>query len=129
MIDTVSIAAAASDPAGATPSVSPSVPHQSEARMFAQLMTQPNQATASAAPAGIGDVARSVAAQFGTQPRSFEDMRRSMLSMDYRDPIKSNIELTYHTMEMHAYLAKMSMSIHLATAGSNVFGSLLKNQQ
>ena len=123
------VAAASGDLAAGLPaSVSPTAPHQAEARLFAQMMMQPG---GTAVPSGsVNDMARSIAAQFGTQSRSFEDLRRSMFkSMDFRDPIKTMFTLTDHSLEAHTMFAKLHISTSLASATTSLFGTLLKNQQ
>jgi hypothetical protein len=83
-----------------------------------------------AAPSALGDAAKSLAAQFSGNVRSYEDMRKSMLeSIDMSDPIKTMFVMTDHSMEAHMMFAKMHISTGLASAATSLFGTLLKNQQ
>jgi hypothetical protein len=102
-----------------------------DTRMFANMM-QGVQAPppALAAPSAIGDAAKSLAAQFSGNVRSYEEMRHSMLeSIDLSDPIKTMFVMTDHAMEAHMMFAKMHISTGLASAATSLFGTLLKNQQ
>jgi len=102
-----------------------------DTRMFANMM-QGVQAPppALAGPSAIGDAARSLAAQFSGNVRSYEEMRHSMLeSIDLSDPIKTMFVMTDHAMEAHMMFAKMHISTGLASAATSLFGTLLKNQQ
>lgn len=105
-----------------------------ETRMFASMMQASPGAAASAgassAPGAFGDAAKSLAAQFSGNERSYEDLRRSMLqSVDLSDPIKTMFVMTDHSMEAHMMFAKMHISTGLASAATSLFGTLLKNQQ
>ncbi|MDR6859019.1 hypothetical protein C7T35_22335 [Variovorax sp. WS11] len=102
-----------------------------DTRMFANMM-QGVQAPppALAGPSAIGDAAKSLAAQFSGNVRSYEEMRHSMLeSIDLSDPIKTMFVMTDHAMEAHMMFAKMHISTGLASAATSLFGTLLKNQQ
>ncbi|VTU29617.1 hypothetical protein [Variovorax sp. RA8] len=102
-----------------------------DTRMFANMM-QGVQAPppALSGPSAIGDAARSLAAQFSGNVRSYEEMRHSMLeSIDLSDPIKTMFVMTDHAMEAHMMFAKMHISTGLASAATSLFGTLLKNQQ
>ncbi|HJS03457.1 MAG TPA: hypothetical protein VJ832_08255 [Variovorax sp.] len=102
-----------------------------DTRMFANMM-QGVQAPppAVAGPSAIGDAAKSLAAQFSGNVRSYEEMRHSMLeSIDLSDPIKTMFVMTDHAMEAHMMFAKMHISTGLASAATSLFGTLLKNQQ
>jgi hypothetical protein len=110
---------------------SPSRFEPGETRMFANMM-QGVQAPppAVAGPSAIGDAAKSLAAQFSGNVRSYEEMRHSMLeSIDLSDPIKTMFVMTDHAMEAHMMFAKMHISTGLASAATSLFGTLLKNQQ
>jgi hypothetical protein len=105
-----------------------------ETRMFASMMHgSPGAAAAPSASNGttvFGDTAKSLAAQFSGNERSYEDLRRSMLqSVDLSDPIKTMFVMTDHSMEAHMMFAKMHISTGLASAATSLFGTLLKNQQ
>jgi len=115
-------APAALQPGAATPT---------ETRTFAALVQGPPGATAHAhGPAGFADGARSLAARFGDNLRSFEDMRHSMLqSVDLHDPIKTMFAMTDHAIEANMMFTKLHLSTSLASSATSLFSTLLKNQQ
>lgn len=101
-----------------------------DTRMFANMMQGVQAPGGTAAPSAIGDAAKSLAAQFSGNVRSYEEMRHSMLeSIDLSDPIKTMFVMTDHAMEAHMMFAKMHISTGLASAATSLFGTLLKNQQ
>lgn len=103
-----------------------------ETRTFANMMQAgPNGAAAAASsPSALGDAAKAMAAQMSGNNRSFEDMRKSLFeSVDFNDPIGTMFAMTDHQMEMQMFFTKMHFSSSLASAATNVFGTLLKNQQ
>ena len=71
-----------------------------------------------------------MASQLGGQTRSFEDMRRGMLtSIDFSDPIKSMYLVTDASIQMQTLATRYHMGMGLATAATGLFNGLLKNQQ
>jgi hypothetical protein len=119
-------AAAAADPAAAREPANPA-----DAQRFAQLLSAPSPSAAQAAP-GSGsllEAAQAIGQELGGT-RSLQDMRSSMLaSVDLRDPIGTMFALTDHSLEAHAMFARLHISSGLASAATNLFGTLLKNQQ
>jgi hypothetical protein len=118
-------------PAAAQQTAGPSRFDPGDTRMFANMMNGVQAPpSAVAGPSAIGDAAKSLAAQFSGNVRSYEDLRRSMLeSVDLSDPIKTMFVMTDHSMEAHMMFAKMHVSTGLASAATSLFGTLLKNQQ
>jgi hypothetical protein len=127
---------AALAPVDAAPALNPSaVPHEPanpvEAQRFAQLLATPPQAAAhgSAGSGSLLEAAQAIGQELGGT-RSLQDMRSSMLaSVDLRDPIGTMFALTDHSLEAHAMFARLHISSGLASAATNLFGTLLKNQQ
>lgn len=119
-------AAAAADPAAAREPADPA-----DAQRFAQLLSAPSSSAVQAAP-GAGsllEAAQAIGQELGGT-RSLQDMRSSMLaSVDLRDPIGTMFALTDHSLEAHAMFARLHISSGLASAATNLFGTLLKNQQ
>lgn len=101
-----------------------------ETRMFANMMQNlPPVSAAVSPPSAFSDAAKAVAVRLGGQEVSLEDLRRSMLeSVDLRDPIKSMLSMTDHSMQAHALFAKLHIASGLAGATTSLFGGLLKNQ-
>ena len=119
-------AAAAADPAAAREPADPA-----DAQRFAQLLSALSSSAVQAAP-GAGsllEAAQAIGQELGGT-RSLQDMRSSMLaSVDLRDPIGTMFALTDHSLEAHAMFARLHISSGLASAATNLFGTLLKNQQ
>ena len=117
----------ATSPAG----LQPGAAQPTEKKIFAELMQGP----ASEAPhvdksSSFADGARSLAARFGDNMRSFEDMRHSMMqSVDLRDPIKTMFAMTDHAIEANMMFTKLHLSTSLASSATSLFSTLLKNQQ
>ena len=108
----------------------PSVVPAHDARAFAAFMSGTPTPASHAGASTLTDSARSVAAQFGDNLRSFEDMRHSMLqSVDLRDPIKTMFAMTDHAIEANMMFTKLHLSTSLASSATSLFGTLLKNQQ
>lgn len=101
-----------------------------ETRMFANMMQNlPPVPTAVSPPSAFRDAAMAVAVKLGGQERSFEDLRRGMLeAVDLRDPVKTMLAMTDHSMQAHALFAKLHIASGLAGATTSLFGGLLKNQ-
>jgi hypothetical protein len=134
MTDTVVLAASSPQAVGSgSTNVAQSMqldPH--EAKTFAHMMqgTPVPAVHTSKGPGALSDVAATVASQLGGSVRSFEEIRRSMLSsVDMTDPIKTMFVMTDHSMEAHMMFAKLHVSTGLASAATGLFGNLLKNQQ
>ncbi|ADU39137.1 hypothetical protein [Variovorax paradoxus] len=102
-----------------------------ETRTFANMMQAgPQGAAAVSSPSALGDAAKAMAAQMSGNNRSFEDMQKSLLaSVDFNDPIGTMFAMTDHQMEMQMFFTKIHFSSSMASAATNVFGTLLKNQQ
>jgi hypothetical protein len=102
-----------------------------ETRMFARMMQGVNLPPPSvAAPSSMRDAAMSVVAQLSGHNHSIDDLRRSMLeSIDLRDPIRTMVAMTDHSMQAHAMFTKLHIATGLASAATSLFGGLLKNQQ
>jgi hypothetical protein len=119
-------AAAAAGPAAAHEPANPV-----EAQRFAQLLSAPSP-SASHGATGSGsllEAAQAIGQELGGT-RSLQEMRASMLaSVDLSDPIGTMFALTDHSLEAHAMFAKLHISSGLASAATNLFGTLLKNQQ
>lgn len=134
MTDPVVLAMPPADVAGAAaPRPAPTARFDpQDTKMFANLMqgvSMPQGASAGA-PSTLRDAAMALAAQFGGNVRSLEDMRHSMLeSIDLSDPIRTMFAITDHSMEAQTMFAKLHISTSLASAATNLFGTLLKNQQ
>jgi len=137
MTDPVALAAV---PAGAAAQAEPVLPQTvfppGETQLFASLMQTPppavslGTAAVAASPGALTDAARAVASQLGGQTRSFEDMRRGMLTaIDFNDPIKSMYLVTDASIQMHTLATRYHMGMGLATAATGLFNGLLKNQQ
>lgn len=123
-----SAAPQATTSAGAGSSAMPVKFEPTETRMFANMM-QGVQQPESAARGAIGDTVKAMASQLNGM-RSVEDMRRSMLaSIDMNDPFKTMVMVADHAMEAQMTFSKLHMSTALASAATNLFGTLLKNQQ
>jgi hypothetical protein len=110
-------------------------PHESvnsaDAQRFAQMLAVPSFTSSSgaAAPGSLLDAAQALGQELG-HSRSLHEMRSSMLaSVDLRDPIGTMFALTDHSLEAHARFARLHVSSGLASAATNLFGTLLKNQQ
>jgi hypothetical protein len=120
------LAAAAADPAAPREPANPA-----DAQRFAQLLSAPSPSAAQTAP-GAGsllEAAQAIGQELGGT-RSLQEMRSSMLaSVDLRDPIGTMFALTDHSLEAHAMFARLHISSGLASAATNLFGTLLKNQQ
>jgi len=126
-------ASAALNPAAATMGLA--APHEpaspAEAQRFAQLLSTPPRAgaTGTSGTGSLLEVAQAITQDFGGT-RSLQDMRSSMLAaVDLRDPIGTMFALTDHSLEAHAMFARLHISSGLASAATNLFGTLLKNQQ
>ena len=116
--------------APATTGPAPGAATPTETRSFAELMQGPPGASAHAHADGLADGARSLAARFGDNLRTFEDMRHSMLqSVDLRDPIKTMFAMTDHAIEANMMFTKLHLSTSLASSATSLFSTLLKNQQ
>lgn len=119
-------AAAAAETAAAREPANPA-----DAQRFAQLLSAPSPSAVQAAP-GAGsllEAAQAIGQELGGT-RSLQEMRSSMLaSVDLRDPIGTMFALTDHSLEAHAMFARLHISSGLASAATNLFGTLLKNQQ
>ena len=107
-----------------------------DTQLFASMMQTPppavslGAAAAAASPGALTDAARAVASQLSGQTRSFEDMRRGMLtSIDFSDPIKSMYLVTDASIQMQTLATRYHMGMGLATAATGLFNGLLKNQQ
>lgn len=131
MTDPTALAAASAPPAEiagrAAQAAAPARFDAADTRTFAALMQG-----GAAAPGGaaIGDAARSLAAQFSGNVRSYDELRHSMLAaIDLSDPIKTMFVMTDHAMEAHMLFARLHISTGLASAATSLFGTLLKNQQ
>ena len=117
-------AAAAADPAAAREPANPA-----DAQRFAQLLSAPSAAQATLGAGSLLEAAQAIGQELGGT-RSLQDMRSSMLaSVDLRDPIGTMFALTDHSLEAHAMFARLHISSGLASAATNLFGTLLKNQQ
>jgi hypothetical protein len=115
--------------ASTAPSTTPAQLDPAETRMFANMM-QGGPVPTGASRGALGDAAMAVAAQLGGQVRSVEDMRRSMLAaIDTTDPFKTLVAVTDHAIEAQMTFSRLHMSTALASAATNLFGTLLKNQQ
>jgi hypothetical protein len=127
-------AAPALDPAAAAagPAALQEPANPLEAQRFAQLLSASPQPVASHGATGSGsllEAAQAISQDLGGT-RSLQDMRSSMLaSVDLRDPIGTMFALTDHSLEAHAMFARLHISSGLAGAATNLFGTLLKNQQ
>lgn len=133
---------AAAAPADASPALSaaaasmgPAAPQEpadpGEAQRFAQLLSGSPQAGSArtSGPGSLAEIAQTITRELGSS-RSLQDMRSSMLaSVDPRDPIGTMFALTDHSLEAHAMFARLHISSGLASAATNLFGTLLKNQQ
>ena len=134
---------AALAPIGATPALNaaapaaagPLAPHEpanpADAQRFAQMLSAPSFTTSPgvAPPGSLMEGLQALSQELG-QSRSLQEMRSSMLaSVDLRDPIGTMFALTDHSLEAHAMFARLHISSGLASAATNLFGTLLKNQQ
>lgn len=104
-----------------------------ETRVFADLMkgtpTLP-PATVSGGPNAMRDAAMGYLSQLSGNTRSVEDLRRSMLAaVDPSDPVKTMFAMTDISMQAQMTFTRLHISSGLASAATNLFGSLLKNQQ
>ncbi len=98
-----------------------------DTRMFATLM-QGAPALDPAATPTPGDIAHSLAAEFGNT-RSFDEIRTSMLqAYDPRDPIKSMFTVASDGMEAQMLFSRLHIATSLASSATSLFGGLLKNQ-
>jgi len=124
-------AASAAVHATAPAGLQPGAATPAETMDFARLMQGPPGAAVHAHEStGVADGARSLAARFGDNLRSFEDMRHSMLqSVDLRDPIKTMFAMTDHAIEANMMFTKLHISTSLASSATSLFSTLLKNQQ
>lgn len=114
--------------AAAGPGATPATFAPGETRMFANMM-QGVQQPESAARGAIGDAVKAMATQLNGM-RSVEDMRASMLaSIDMNDPFKTMVMVADQSMQAQMSFSKLHMSTALASAATNLFGTLLKNQQ
>ncbi|HEY8973854.1 MAG TPA: hypothetical protein VIN75_06525 [Burkholderiaceae bacterium] len=127
MTDPVAVLAASAPQAAAATSSPPTQFAPADTRMFASLM-QGEPALDPAATATPGDVAHSLAAEFGNT-RSFDEIRSSMLkAYDPRDPIKSMFTVASDGMEAQMLFSRLHIATSLASSATSLFGSLLKNQ-
>jgi hypothetical protein len=127
MTDPVAILAASAPQPAAASASAPTHFAQADTRMFATLM-QGAPALDPAATPTPGDVAHSIAAQFGNT-RSFDEIRTSMLqAYDPRDPIKSMFTVASNGMEAQMLFSRLHIATSLASSATSLFGSLLKNQ-
>jgi hypothetical protein len=126
MTDPTALAAASAPPAeiegAAARAAAPARFDAADTRTFAAMMR--------GGPAAPGGAARSLAAQFSGNVRSYDELRHSMLAaIDLSDPIKTMFVMTDHAMEAHMLFARLHISTGLASAATSLFGTLLKNQQ
>jgi hypothetical protein len=134
MIDPVSLAVSSQEAVASNPSkMAPSTQFDShETKMFANMMqgSSPVASQTANGPSVLSDAAATMASQLNGNVRSFEEIRKSMLSsVDMTDPIKTMFVMTDHSMEAHMMFAKLHVSTGLASAATGLFGNLLKNQQ
>lgn len=130
--DPASRATAAAPVHAAAPApLQPGTATQTETKTFAEFVQGPPGAAAHAHDStGLAEGARSLAARFGDNLRSFEDMRHSMLqSVDLHDPIKTMFAMTDHAIEANMMFTKLHLSTSLASSATSLFSTLLKNQQ
>lgn len=102
-----------------------------ETRMFANMMQNlPPVPVSVSPPSAFRDAAMTVAAKLsGGQEKSLDELRRGMLdSIDLRDPLKTMVLMTDHSMQAHALFTKLHIATGLAGATTSLFGGLLKNQ-
>ena len=127
MTDPVAVLAASAPQAAAA--ATPPTTHfeAADTRMFATLM-QGEPALDPAATPTPGDIAHSLAAEFGNT-RSFDEIRASMLkAYDPGDPIKSMFTVASDGMEAQMLFSRLHIATSLASSATSLFGSLLKNQ-
>jgi hypothetical protein len=102
-----------------------------ETRMFANMMQNlPPVPVAVSPPSAFRDAAMAVAVKLGGgQEKTLDELRRGMLeSIDLRDPLKTMVVMTDHSMQAHAMFTKLHIATGLAGATTSLFGGLLKNQ-
>jgi hypothetical protein len=138
MTDPISLAASpdAAAAAGAGPAAQSRMPlDHGETRVFADLMkagpapTLP-PASVSGGPNALRDAAMGYMSQLSGGGRSIEELRSAMLaSVDPTDPVKTMFAMTNLSMEAQSTFTKLHISTGLASAATNLFGTLLKNQQ
>lgn len=127
MTDPVAVLAASAPQAAAA--TTPPTTHfePADTHMFATLM-QGAPALDPAATPTPGEVAHSLAAEFGNT-RSFDEIRASMLkAYDPSDPIKSMFTVASDGMEAQMLFSRLHIATSLASSATSLFGSLLKNQ-
>ena len=102
-----------------------------DTRMFANMMQNlPPVPVSVSPPSAFRDAAMAVAVKLsGGQEKSLDELRRGMLdSIDLRDPLKTMVMMTDHSMQAHALFTKLHIATGLAGATTSLFGGLLKNQ-
>lgn len=106
-----------------------------EARAFADVMdgnesgyTYP--ASSVRTPDALHRAAQSLTARYGSDYRTFDDIRASMVqSVDFQNPIRTMFAMANLSIEAQASFTRLHLSSSLASAATSLFGNLLKNQQ
>jgi hypothetical protein len=101
-----------------------------DTRLFhGMVMRHPTHSADGSTGASLRQVSEALEARFGGATHSLDEAGRSLMAVDFHDPIKAQLMTANYTVEALAHFNKLHIATSMATAATSLFGTLLKSQQ